>query len=173
SVPGAYRVHGRLGPGMDPEFFQDAADVVLHRVLGDEQAFTDLAVVQRPCKEAQNIDLSGRQFRDHRSFGGGGFLFCQFGELTDEFGGHGGVDGRLSGHHGTDGARDVCHPDLLEEVPVSPGLECVEQVGLVLTHREHDDTYLGHCGADTGACLWPCGDRHHHVHEHHVGLGLT
>src|SRR5699024_4377234 len=121
SVPGAYRVHGRLGPGMDTEFFQDAADVVLHRVLGDEQAFTDLAVVHRPRKEAQDIDLSGGQLRDHRGFGGSGFLFCQFGELTDEFGGHGGVDGRLSGHHGTDGARDVCHPDLLEEVPVGPG----------------------------------------------------
>src|SRR5699024_6349871 len=99
--------------------------------------------------------------------------FCQFGELTDEFGGHGGVDGRLSGHRGTHGARAVCRPDLLVEVPVGPGLECVEQVGLVLTHREHDDTHLGYCGADTGACLWPGGDRHHHVHEHHVGFGLT
>ena len=46
------RVHRRLHAGVQLKLLEDVADVVLDRVLGDEQLLTDVAVAQAPGDEA-------------------------------------------------------------------------------------------------------------------------
>jgi hypothetical protein len=54
-------VRDRRRPGVDAEFGVDAPDVVLHRLLGEEQVGSDLAVGMPAGDQRHDLELTGRQ----------------------------------------------------------------------------------------------------------------
>src|SRR5919108_3185510 len=58
-----HRVDHGLHPGVELELLQDVADVVLHGVLGDVELLGDVAVVQPPGHELQDLQLPLREPR--------------------------------------------------------------------------------------------------------------
>ena len=49
--------HGRLGAALESELGQDAGDVVLHRLLGQEHPLADLAVGEALGDQAEQLQL--------------------------------------------------------------------------------------------------------------------
>src|SRR5215469_15196415 len=54
-------VRDRLRPGVDAEFGVDAPDVVLDRLLGEEQMRGDLAIGVPAGDQRHDLELAGRQ----------------------------------------------------------------------------------------------------------------
>jgi hypothetical protein len=72
SVEVANRPSGRLGAATEPGFRQDAGDMVLDGLSGDEQPVGNLAVGEAPSKQGQHLTLSTRQGAGGGRYGSAG-----------------------------------------------------------------------------------------------------
>lgn len=71
--------------------------------------------------------------------------------------------------HGPDARCDLVARDVFEDVAVGASPHGLEEVGLFVGHRQHDDACGGHPLADGLARLDPTAPGHPHVHEHDIG----
>src|ERR687891_117276 len=101
---------------MKVQLLQDVADVVLHRVLGDEQRLGDVSVVHPLRDEAEDLHLAVGEPRRrhlrllHRRLADGR-------ELREQLARHRRADARLAGPHRPDRIGDLVDGDLLQQVP--------------------------------------------------------
>ncbi len=110
--------HDGFHPGVDLQFLQDVAHVVLHGVLGDEQFLGDVPVVHAPRDQLEDLHLPVGEL------GRGNLLRAlllgvaagQRGELGEQLARHGGVDERLAAVHGPHGVGYLIERDVLEQV---------------------------------------------------------
>jgi hypothetical protein len=120
------------------ELLQDVADVVLHRVLGDEQLLGDVAVRHPPGDQPQHLHLAVGQPRD-------GQLLSLLGpldhrpELGQQLAGHRRRDERLTPRNGPDAGGDLLARHVLEQVAVRAGPHGLVEVGLLVGDgQDHD-----------------------------------
>src|SRR4051812_40042680 len=85
-----YGLHARV----QLELLQDVPDVVLDRVLGDEQLAGDLTVVPATGDETQYVEFALGQARGRHAVGAAGLLLDQRRELVEELRRHRGADQR-------------------------------------------------------------------------------
>src|SRR6478735_8965730 len=132
----AHGVHDGLHAGVELQLLQDVADVVLDRVLGDEQLLGDLTVVEPLGDEAQHLELAigEPQGRALLALGLRHLL-----ELVDELDGHGGADQGLALVDHADRLGDLLDGGVLEQVAGGTVLDRLVEVGLLVGDGEHDD----------------------------------
>src|SRR5918998_5056618 len=140
---------------------QDVADVVLDRLLRDEELLTDLAVAVAPGHVLQHLALAlGQRLRRARRLGDAAELAehqrCQRG------GEHGLAPGRPPQL-----AAQLLRRRALDQVAVGAGGDGVEQVALLLADRQHDD--VGVLAAGAGHLEAPAVG-HVQVAHHQVGV---
>src|SRR6478735_7148091 len=106
-------VHDGLHAGVELQLLQDVADVVLDRVLGDEELLGHLTVVEPLGHEAQDLELAlgEPQGRALLALGLRHLL-----ELVDELDGHGRADEGLALVDHADCLGDLLDRGVLEEV---------------------------------------------------------
>jgi uncharacterized protein YcaQ len=167
--------HHGFHPGVDLEFLQDVPDVVLHRVLGDEQLLGDVAVVHAAGDQLEDLHLPlGELGRgDVLSPVLGGVPVGQGGELGDELARHGRVDQRLAAMHRAHRLGHLVQRDVLEQVAAGAGPDRLEQVLFLVADGQHHDLGAGGDLLGRPAGLDPAGLRHPDVHEHDVGQRLA
>src|SRR5918998_1427437 len=134
-------VADQLLAAVQVELAQDVADVVLDRLLRDEELLTDLAVAVAPGHVLQHLALAlGQRLRRARRLGDAAELAehqrCQRGRE------HGLAPGRAPQL-----AAQLLRRRALDQVAVGAGGDGVEQVALLLADRQHDDVGVLAAGA--------------------------
>src|SRR6478609_2047859 len=164
----AHGVHDGLHAGVELQLLQDVADVVLDRVLGDEQLLGDLTVVEPLGDEAQHLELAigEPQGRALLALGLRHLL-----ELVDELDGHGGADQGLALVDHADRLGDLLDGGVLEQVAGGTVLDRLVEVGLLVGDGEHDDLGGRHGLLDRATGLDAGAARHPYVEQDHVGRG--
>src|SRR5687768_227839 len=130
----AHGEHGGLHARLHLQLLQHVADVVLDRVLADEQLFGDLAVALAVGDLPQNLQLAGGERRGRAGALG------HADELVEQLGGHARADQRLTTRDEPDRLGDlVVRRAVLEQVARGTALDRLVEVGLLVTGGEHDD----------------------------------
>ncbi len=130
---------------MHAELREQGGDVVLDRLLGEEEAVADLAVGQAFADEGENAAfLLGEAGQGVR---GGGLVAHPAHDAAGGFG----VEQGLAGGDGADRADEVGAADLLEDVAGGAGHDRVEEGLVVGEAGQHEAGELGHGGADLAA----------------------
>ena len=143
--PGGER--GGLGTPAHAQLGQEVGDVVLDRLLGEEQLRSDLPVGLAVGDQGQDLPLSVGQLVDVVGVG----LVAS--DAVDDPACRGRVDERPSVRHGANGADQLVAVDLLEQVPRRAGQDGLGQRLLVGERREHETGHVGLGGADLAADL--------------------
>src|SRR5665811_177913 len=154
-----------LRPALQIELGEDRADVVLDRLVGEEDLGRDL-LVRLPLRDEQE-DLT--------------LLRGQFGELVpvrpagddpdalEDLLGHGRVEERLSPPDGLEGGDQVASADLLEQVATRAGDDRGEDRLLVGVAREHEDADCWVLGPDLARRLDARAVRQANIHDDEIG----
>src|SRR6478735_8190873 len=164
----AHGVHDGLHARVQLQLLQDVADVVLDRVLGDEELLGDLTVVEPLGHEPEDLELALGEPQ------GGALLALRLGhllELVDELDGHGGADEGLALVDHADRLGDLLDGGVLQQVAGGPVLHRLVEVGLLVGDREHDDLGGRDGLLDRAAGLHAGAARHPYVEQDHVGRG--
>lgn len=123
------------GPGIDAELRVDVREVRLHGRLGDEELLRHLAVA-----EALRQQLEYRDFAFGDDGAGGG-------RAAHERGRDRGREHRLTTGSRPDAGEQLGRGGILQQVTARPGVEGLQDVGLVGVRRELGQ--LAPCGLDT------------------------
>ena len=141
----AGRVGGRLRAALHAQLGEQPGDVVLDRLLGEEEMLTDLPVGQALADQLEDPLLLRRQPREGVRLGR---LAAQ---PRHELAGRPGVEHRLPGRDGTHRAHQVGAPDLLEHVPGRTRHDRVHQRVVIGERGQHEAGHLGQLGPDLPA----------------------
>lgn len=140
-------------------------DVVLHSLLGQEQALTDLPVGQPLPNQRHDLALLGGQtFQSVRCLVGG------VPQSIKDACGAGRVKQGAPCRHGAHGAHEVGAVDLLENIARGPGENRLEERLIIGEGSEHQTAHLRHLGADVAAYLDPGTVRESDVKNRHMRL---
>ena len=122
---------------MQPEFVEDVPDVVLHRVLRDEEQRSDLAAGVALGYQLEDLDLAPRE----RRLAGGQQLFVTEQLVSDieQLAGHRRRQCGAAGFNGVDRRNQLGERCVLGHVPAGTGFDTDQQVFLRLACREQQD----------------------------------
>jgi hypothetical protein len=163
-----------LGAVAEVEFGQDAADVGLGGLLGDDQGAADLGVGQTVGDQPQYLGLPlGERSEAGRERPGRTWLA---GEVGDQPAGHRrGQQGVACGDH-ADRVYELGGGGVLDQEAAGAGPERLIDVFVEVEGGEHQHSRPVRAGGgaeDLAGCLQPVHDRHPHVHQHDIGLQLV
>ena len=163
-VEDAGGIGGGLGPALHAQLGEERGNVVLDRLLGEEQALADLPVGQALADQLKDPPLLLGQPGQRV-----GALRLVAHPLHDPA-------GRLRVEQGPPGgdrahrADQVGAADLLEHIAGRPGHDRVEERLVVTVGGEHQAGHAGHLRPDLPAHRHPVAVRQAHVQNRHVRL---
>jgi signal transduction histidine kinase len=158
----AGRVGRRLGAALHAQLGEQAGDVVLDRLLGQEEPFTDLPVGEPLADQLEDAPLLRGEPGQRVLLDG---LAAQ---PRHELAGRPGIEHRLPGGDRPHRPDQVGAADLLEHVPGGAGHHRVHQRVVVGEGGQHQARHLGQLGADLAADGDPVAVRQPHVEHRHV-----
>jgi two-component system, NarL family, sensor histidine kinase DevS len=141
----AGRIGGRLRAALHAQLGEQAGDVVLDRLLGEEELLPDLPVGQALADQLEDPLLLRGQPRE------GVLLGRLTAQPRHELAGRPGVEHRLPGRDGAHRAHQVGAPDLLEHVPGRTRHDRVHQRVVIRERGQHQAGHLGQPGTDLPA----------------------
>src|SRR5438067_997160 len=123
--------HRGFGSPLHPQLREQVGHVVLHRLLGQEEAFTDLAIRKALRDEIENLALLIGEPSEPR------ILLWTVAHPFQNAGRHARVEKRLARSHAADGIDEISPLDLFQEIAGRTGHDRVEQ-RLVVGERRQD-----------------------------------
>jgi hypothetical protein len=130
--------------------------------LADRQALGDLMVGGAGGHQAEHFQLPGGQPPDQA---------LRAADRVGEQPGHGRVQVHPPGDRVPYGAGDLVGVGVFEQVPGGAGLECGTDLGLFYETCHDHDLHGGPAALDLRGGGDAVQDRHHQVHQHHIGQG--
>src|SRR5918995_1823237 len=160
-------VDSGLGPVGEVQLGEYVADVILGRLLADEQAARDLGVAQPLRDQLEHLELPVGEVVEYVWLAAPGSV-----QLPHHPRGHLRMEDSLATGRLADGVGQLLRAHLLENIGEGAGLDSGEDMLVVVVGGEHYDARARRPARQTACGLYTIHTRHDQVHQRHVGCVL-
>src|ERR1700730_2732508 len=152
-----------LGSRRDVELAEDAADMILYRLLAQEEFFRDLLVGQTECDETDNVRFPLRQF-------GRIAPIAARSQAAQHVAGKTRIDVDVARVNHQKRPRKIGWPDVFDDIALDAEDEAAREQILLRVHRQQADLYAWMRFAQELDCVYGIAFVEVNVEQHEIGF---